>query len=296
MSLEAFEKVSYPNLLALYSLAKEGFENLSDIKLNYSRFNNDILENLNFLIEIKIFNLKNEKIFLEKDEGDFKRLLIHSIVKQNSLFLTIKGYLKNYTLDDTNKYSFEPSNEYNLNTSDLRNFLISANFIKNENNKYYIIDQYILKSFENKKISPLELKQILEDKEKIGMAAEQVVFQNEVEKVKKININLKVDHVALRDVSAGYDILSYNINKEKIFIEVKAVSSSNYKFYLSSNELNASKIYNDNYYLYLLPRDLSDPQKFNYKQIKIINNIHQNIFNNNDWVIENENYGIFLKK
>ncbi len=296
MSLEAFEKVSYPNLLVLYSLAKEGFENLSDIKLNYSRFNNDILENLNFLIEIKIFNLKNEKIFLEKDEGDFKRLLIDNIVRQNSLFITIKGYLQNYTLDDTNKYSFEPSNEYNLNTSDLRNFLISANYIKNENDKYYIIDEYILKSFENKKISPLELKQILEDKEKIGMAAEQVVFQNEVEKVKNININLKVDHVALRDVSAGYDILSYNVKKEKIFIEVKAVSSSNYKFYLSSNELNASKIYKDNYYLYLLPRDLSDPQKFNYKQIKIINNIHQNIFNNHDWIIENENFGIFLKK
>ena len=72
---------------------------------------------------------------------------------------------------------------------------------------------------------------------------------------------------------AGYDILSYNENQEKIYIEVKAVSSTNFKFYLSSNEFNKANLMNKNYFLYLLPRDLSNLSKFDYEGILKINEI-----------------------
>ena len=83
-------------------------------------------------------------------------------------------------------------------------------------------------------------------KEEIGLAAEEFIFKREIEKVHKINKQLNVEHTALTDVSAGYDILSYNKNEEKIYIEVKAVSSSNFKFYLTSNEFNTSNILKNN--------------------------------------------------
>ena len=296
MSFEVFENISYQNLFKLFSLTKEGFKNTSDIKLNYLRDHNFIQENLNFLIEIEIFKLEKGKIFLETDSSEFKSLLIKKIFQKNAYFLLLKEYLNNFELDNNNQYSFEPTLDYNLTTSDLRNFLISCDLVKNKDKKYFLLDENILLKFKRKKISPADLKKIMYEKEKIGLAAEEFIFKKEIEKVKEINKKLNVEHIALTDVAAGYDILSYDDKEEKIFIEVKAISSSNFKFYLTSNELNISNILKNKYFLYLLPKDLSDPNQFDYDNLLKINDIDKNIFKNiKEWQIENENYLIFKK-
>ena len=64
MSYEVFENVDYENLESLFKLAKKDFRNISDIKLNYSRNHSFLQENLNFLIEIKIFKVTNNLISL----------------------------------------------------------------------------------------------------------------------------------------------------------------------------------------------------------------------------------------
>ena len=106
-----------------------------------------------------------------------------------------------------------------------------------------------------------------------------------------------MDHVALRDVSAGFDIQSYEKKKEKInkiYIEVKAVSKSNYKFYLSMQEKQTAIKFKDKYYIYLLPVDLSNPEKFNFEKLLKINNINNSIFKNKvDWKVENDGFVIF---
>tara|TARA_S200000501_G_scaffold349862_1_gene366355 strand:- start:156 stop:1049 length:894 start_codon:yes stop_codon:yes gene_type:complete len=296
MSFEVFENISYQNLFKIFSLTKEGFKNTSDIKLNYLRDHNFIQENLNFLIEIEILKLEKDEIFVDKDSSEFKSLLIKKIFQKNAYFLLLKEYLNNFELDNDNQYSFEPTLDYNLTTSDLRNFLISCDLIKNKGKKYFLLDDNIFEKFKRKKISPADLKKIMYDKEKIGLAAEEFIFKKETEKVNRINKKLNVEHVALTDVAAGYDILSYNNNEEKIFIEVKAVSSSNFKFYLTSNEFNISNILKSKYFLYLLPKDLSNTEQFDYDNLLKINDINQNIFENEkEWQIENENYLIFKK-
>ena len=296
MSFEVFENISYQNLFKIFSLTKEGFKNTSDIKLNYLRDHNFIQENLNFLIEIEILKLEKDEIFVDKDSSEFKSLLIKKIFQKNAYFLLLKEYLNNFELDNDNQYSFEPTLDYNLTTSDLRNFLISCDLIKNKGKKYFLLDDNIFEKFKRKKISPADLKKIMYDKEKIGLAAEEFIFKKETEKVNRINKKLNVEHVALTDVAAGYDILSYNNNEEKIFIEVKAVSSSNFKFYLTSNEFNISNILKSKYFLYLLPKDLSNTEQFDYDNLLKINDINQNIFENEkEWQIENENY-LILKK
>ena len=296
MSFEVFENISYQNLFKLFSLTKEGFKNTSDIKLNYLRDHNFIQENLNFLIKNEIFKLEKGKIFLETDSSEFKSLLIKKIFQKNAYFLLLKEYLNNFELDNNNQYSFEPTLDYNLTTSDLRNFLISCDLVKNKDKKYFLLDENILLKFKRKKISPADLKKIMYEKEKIGLAAEEFIFKKEIEKVKEINKKLNVEHIALTDVAAGYDILSYDDKEEKIFIEVKAISSSNFKFYLTSNELNISNILKNKYFLYLLPKDLSNPNQFDYDNLLKINDIDKNIFRNKkEWQIENENYLIFKK-
>ena len=223
MSLESFENVNYKNLSAIYGLVKDGNKSISDVKLNYSRYNKYLQENLNFLIELGILKIQNEKLYLKDNkEEDFKEILINSLVDKNSFFVLVKEYLQNFIADEKEIPSFEPDTNYNFKTSDLRNFLISANFIKNDQNKYYVVEKKILELFRNKKISPEELKKIINAKEKIGLAAEEIVLQEEIKKVQKINKSLIVDHVALKDVSAGYDILSFNQKEEKIFMSFGA--------------------------------------------------------------------------
>jgi|SaaInlStandDraft_1057018.scaffolds.fasta_scaffold62701_2 hypothetical protein len=68
----------------------------------------------------------------------------------------------------------------------------------------------------------------------------------------KENLAEKVFHSAKNEGDGlGYDILSYKLNGEKKYIEVKTTKGrKNSTFYISRNELERSKIEADNYYLY----------------------------------------------
>ena len=297
MNFDIFENINYQNLEKLYELTKEG-RNISDIKINYSRDYTYVRENLNFLFENDIFEAQGDKIKIIKDEEKiFKEILINKIFQKNNIyFVLLKQYLQNFTLDKDNKFKFKPDKNFNYQTSDVRNFLISLGIIKNENDEYIIINSEILNKIKNQKKSPSKLREELRSKEQLGLDAEKLVYENEVLKVKKLNENLEVQHIALEDVSAGYDIQSYDDNLEKIYIEVKAVSKTNYQFHLSPNEFNISKIYNHNYYIYLLPVDLSNPKKFDYEKILKINNIKNNIVDNSRiWKVENDGFIISRK-
>ena len=131
----------------------------------------------------------------------------------------------------------------------------------------------------------------------MGDDAEKLIFKKEQEKVDQINPSLKVDHVALRDVSAGYDIQSFEKKDdrvEKIYIEVKAVSKSNYKFHLSVQEKQTANKLKDKYFIYLLPVDKSNPDKFEYNQLLKITNVDKSIFQNKlEWKVENDGFIIF---
>ena len=78
-----------------------------------------------------------------------------------------------------------------------------------------------------------------------------------IERQKLINANKpklakKVKHVAKnKGDGLGYDILSFDLNGNEIFIEVKTTKGKvNSTFYITRNELERSKIERDNFYLY----------------------------------------------
>ena len=164
---------------------------------------------------------------------------------------------------------------------------------------YKLLDHSLLNKVKNFEFSPESLDLELAKQKLLGLEAEKLVFINEQEEVLKLDKDLKPDHVSLRDVSAGYDIKSYsNIDGQikEIFIEVKAVSSSNYKFHLSSGEYQKALKNTETYFLYLLPVDYSSGKKFNYEKILKINNLQSNIFDNkNYWSHESDGFVVFKK-
>ena len=297
MRAEIFENIEIKNLVKLYSILENNLEYLDNAKLQYSTQNIYLRESLNFLIEIGIISVdwNNIKIH-DTSSGEIEDKIFNKIAESSEFGLEVKEYLNNFVnLNDT--YSFKPDAIYNNATSHLRNFLIYAKKIVYENNEYKVIDNNILELFLKNEYSPKKLEKDLKDKKQLGDDAEKLIFKKEQYKVDQINPSLKVDHVALRDVSAGYDIQSFEKKDdrvEKIYIEVKAVSKSNYKFHLSVQEKQTANKLKDKYFIYLLPVDKSNPDKFDYNQLLKITNVDKSIFQNKlEWKVENDGFIIF---
>lgn len=300
MNYDFFDNIEYQNVETLYKLCAENRENLSYVKINYSRFNKYLQDSLNFLVELNILSINNNKIEIENTNLLFKDFLISKILISSQYCPPLKEYFNNFIKVDS-KLIFKPNDIYNSITSSLRNFLISMNLVKYEidADHYSLLDSEFLNKLNKARFSPEELKIQLEKQNQIGLLAEEFVLKIEKEKLLKFNKKLLPEHIAKFDVSAGYDILSYEINTseiKKIYIEVKAVSSSNFKFYLSSSEFQTSLKYKNDYFLYLLPVDYSSTEKFNKDYIRKINDLENNLFKNKtNWYYESNGF-IFYQK
>jgi hypothetical protein len=107
-----------------------------------------------------------------------------------------------------------------------------------------------------KNITPKQLRKIQEHRELVGLEAERFVMDFERRRLSNHPYKHKISHTALFDVSSGFDILSFNREKDLIptrRIEVKSWTKDK-NFYLSQNELCKAREYGDNYYIYLVDR------------------------------------------
>jgi len=141
-----------------------------------------------------------------------------------------------------------------------------------------------------RRMSPTLLKTIQENKERIGLDAEHAVIKFEQDKLSNYPELLKrIEHVALSDVTAGYDIRSSTHKGVTIFIEVKAVSPDTLRFHWTSNEIVASRRLGTQYCLYLVPVVSGRPD---IKSMKIINNPYLSIFSSKKWLCEPTEYEV----
>ena len=297
---ELFENIKLERLEKLYKIINLNTTNISNIKIIYSRDNIFLQEHLNFLIDINLVNTFKNNVFIkEKNIENFKEVLLKKLSQKEAYASIIKEYLENFKKNTNNVYTFKPKSIYNLNSSNLRNFLITLKIVKYTKDDYIILNNEILKKFLNTNYSPKQLKIDLEKKALLGLMAEKMILKKEKEKLSKIDKKLLPDHVAMRDVAAGYDILSFekkNNKINKIYIEVKAVSSSNHRFFLSNNELLTANKYKEFYYIYLLPVDPTNDLKFDYNKLLKINNINDNIINDKEnWLVKDNGSEITKK-
>lgn len=95
------------------------------------------------------------------------------------------------------------------------------------------------------------------ENKRLGDLGELWVMKYEIEKLKnanKHNLINQIKHTSKDEGDGtGFDIQSFDINGNKIFIEVKTTKGrQNSTFFVTRNELERSKIEKDNYYLYRL--------------------------------------------
>ncbi len=168
-----------------------------------------------------------------------------------------------------------------------RNLLLTLNVFENRtNNTYFIcsdfvrsVQRYVMK---RKTTTQEELLAQLKKQAEQGECGEMFVLEYEKKRLKGHHKIEAIKQVSAIDVSAGYDIVSFNdlsSNKLDRFIEVKTYLGKPH-FHWSSNEMDIARLRANHYYIYLV--SLCEINKDGYEPLIIQNPI--SFFKNNpEW-------------
>lgn len=250
---------------------------------------------LSFFEELDILYQSKEKVYLT----EFGKLLskkdvnsqYYGIAKQCIVFLITNNLinLSKIRYDSLLGQIFVESNAFALSAAVFRNYLISINVLKVLSNGFYIETNFEkifedIVSKERRQITQKELLNKLEKQRDDGEKAELFVLGYENKRLNRLQNTAK--RISEIDVSAGYDILSYEnelSTQFDRFIEVKSYWGKPH-FYWSENERNTAILYGDRYYLYLVDmQELLNNQQ-SYHPF-IIKNPSKTI-ENTSWLIE----------
>ena len=120
----------------------------------------------------------------------------------------------------------------------------------------------------------------------IGEFGEEKVFSLECDKLKGTSLN--PIWVAKEDDSLGYDIESYDLSGNRIYIEVKSTPyGPKTPFHMSQKEIDTSIKYGDNYYIYRVYNLTKESDKYYYFIIKgdVTKNSRLNIISEDSLIV-----------
>jgi len=235
---------------------------------------------------------------------DFTTLFFLKLSKDKELHNFINN--KNFIYDQDSKSIVIMNNLIRLEFSSFRNLLMNLGVFFRDNliDNHLVVHKDFIEWFfkvaipliEKSKIKscPLNSLEKLHDiQKKMGMEAEEFVLKFEQEQRKNHPNHENIKIISELDVSAGYDILSYQTDSSIILdkhIEVKSYDDKE-SFYWSKNEIEEAKMKKNEYYLYLVNR--SEMNIKGYKPI-MIKDPYKNILNDEKWKKTVEKYFISI--
>ena len=141
----------------------------------------------------------------------------------------------------------------------LRNLLISLGVFEiRSQDSYYVSSLFVKNSrthiARKRKITQEQLLKILEQERLQGEAGEDFVLQFERQRLQGREDLDEIKQISVVDVSAGYDIISYNdLESKKLdrLIEVKTYKGKPH-FHWSENEMRIARLRKEHYFIYLV--------------------------------------------
>lgn len=304
-----FERTSLSNALALIEVIRE-FEVAipSEVARRFRERASNYDQTLQFLKTIKILTLDEVSIRLTVEfklakENDQVMKLIDQLFAYESMYRdeAFAYLLKFIVTKDGVRYK-ENSSTVSF-ESYVRNFLIDCGIIQRiaATGENQVCEKFLSLFSEARRnrnrVSPEKLNRKLVDNKKIGTSAEKIVVNFESKRLGR-KYDHRIIHVSAINESAGFDIESVTVVSTGSvfprFIEVKAVSYPDYKFYWSKAELQVARDLANWYWLYLVPV-LSSNTPMESK-IKLINDPATMVFENvANWRIETDVYSCSLR-
>ena len=175
-----------------------------------------------------------------------------------------------------------------------RNLLLSLSILEKCKAGNYYINELITSLLENKNSQKLKLTEEillkkLEEQRIQGEKGELFVLDYEKRRLNtRVDLS-KIKRISVLDVTAGYDIVSFNYEDSNAidrFVEVKSYNGKPH-FYWSANEIQVAKIKSKNYYLYLV--DICKISDCDYHPIVISDPISYFV-NNQEWDSKAQSY------
>lgn len=228
----------------------------------------------------------------EKIEELFSEKLVDFIIDEQIIDLSSSTY------SSSNDSFWIPKSNFNSKFVCLRNALISFGLMTLEGTSFCLNGSFA-KYFQkpNRKRSHMTeatLLKLLEQQRVQGESGEIFVLNFEINRLNGHSSKNKIKRISPIDVSAGYDIISYNnVYSESLdrYIEVKTYQGEPH-FFWSKNEMEFARKKQNNYFIYLI--DLSKINEKSYSPT-IIQNPIQNIKATDSWEIATESYLISQK-
>ncbi len=309
-----FDKIKLSHLHTLCNtLADAELRNVSYIKRKYLERGLSFDETLSLLEDLKIIKnnsgelIPSKTFSLNNDSLDeFKKKFLPVLFSSNgNVSDELKNFLVNFQTENEQTF-FKATELQKIKFSDTRNLLLELEFISTsaDNTTYFInadFAELFLKQFSRQKLSPESLKKKQIENESIGLLAEKAVIEFELKRLVGISVlPSEIEHTSLNNVLAGYDIKSfenYLDSKSKPidrFIEVKAVSEDDYKFYWSRTEMQIAKVFGEMYYLYLIPVKANNT--FDFDKMIIQRNPFKSVYSNEqEWERQEESISVSKK-
>jgi len=219
---------------------------------------------------------------------------MESICKKCLNVLIDEGYVDSSSIrynESLDSYTI-PKYAFKFGCSVFRNMLITLGALLAKDSVYIItshIEQELESTIRRKKTTQEQLMSQLEREREIGEAGEAFVLAYEKTRCPFIQKQIQgIKQISVIDVSAGYDIISYEDEKsyKKRYIEVKTYIGSIH-FNWSENEIEASKLRGKQYCIYLV--DYNSIGKDNYSPI-ILKDPYKNVIQGNDWNLSPTSY------
>lgn len=276
------------------------------IQRRYLEQAEDFEVTLDFLIELSAIRVKGEELILsellaskstQKDVDNVRRLVIDLIVRHKNKYSSEAfAYLSLFEINSEGRAIYKPSDDERSEQSAVRNFMMDLEIVSfDEITESYMITPGHSATFAAAICGPFatlsgeRLREIKRGQEEIGFAAELEIVSFERKRIGPKYAS-EVDHIAERNVAAGYDVRSITIHEDGVvfprYIEVKAVPTRTLQFFWTENEQKVAKTFSSWYYLYLLP--VGKGGTFLIEDLRILENPHSSVLNSPDeWIVEN---------
>jgi hypothetical protein len=297
-----FEGLKWKNVLLLVDVLRGcDLQTPNYIEKRYKEHASHFAQTFDFLTRIGLVKQRKGMLVLREElpathNTNFLSVILGYLVLSKSRYNSeIIRYLEKYAFVGT-QVSYRSNERTRSKESAVRNFLMEMGVIEYiRHDECYIVSPkhlcfYIQTRQEYMRCSPLRLTAKAEACDEVALAAEKAVVVFEKERVGP-HLSHLVEHVALSNAAAGYDILSVAAetptDTTKRFIEVKAVSPSSFQFFWTRNEIEVARLLGPLYYLYLVP--VGADYEICRDRFVIISDPYANVFGHEGkWVIETD--------
>jgi hypothetical protein len=274
------------------SAYRKNAENFQETQLFLEGLNLIQILNRNVVCTSALLNFLESVSTSKNFEEETKRLITKSIFEGNrDVSQQYLRYINRFQMVN-GEYVYRPTNQDNIKFSGVRNLLMELEVVLLDRDRdVYIFSGKLLNNIyeDNIPISPALFRKLQRDKEELGLLAELLVLSDEEKRLSTFpELCKRIRHISKFVVNAGYDIDSfdgtYTSNGEPVkrFIEVKAVSLDNVRFFWSANELQKAEKFGTQYWLYLVP--YKNKREFESSLIQRISDPYNVLFlNTTEW-------------